>query len=131
MSYLSTLKLSGQTIKSMVELCPNILELTDEEIKEKIYILKKVKCTENQIKSIISSNPMYLDRTNDEVINLIKKIIAVGFKNLNILLDSNPYILNLDSFEIEKYINDRLKNGENLEEIIDELEANPSLFDDM
>ena len=50
---------------------------------------------------------------------------------LNILLDSNPYILNLEVFEIEKYIYERLNKDEELEDIIDDLESNPQLFNEL
>ena len=50
---------------------------------------------------------------------------------LNILFDSNPYILNLEVFEIENYINSRLDSGEKLEDIIDDLDSNPILFNEM
>ena len=74
---------------------------------------------------------MYLDRTNDGVLRLISKLKSYGFSMLNILFDSNPYILNLEVFEIEKYINERLNKGEELEDIIDDLESNPLLFNEL
>ena len=50
---------------------------------------------------------------------------------LNILFDSNAYILNLVVFEIENYINNRLDSGEELEDIIDDLDSNPILFNEI
>ena len=52
----------------------------------------------------------------------------LGFDTLNILLDGNPYILNLDAYEIEEYIKDRENNGEQLEDIVDDMSSNPYLF---
>ena len=49
----------------------------------------------------------------------------------NILFDANPYILNLEPFEIEKYINERKNNGENMEDIVDDLDSNPYLFNEL
>ena len=115
----------------MLELVPYISEMSEKEIKEKEIILKKVNCDENQVINIISSNPMYLDRTNDGVLKLISKLKSYGFSMLNILFDSNPYILNLEVFEIENYINDRLNDGEMLEDIIDDLDSNPILFNEI
>ena len=74
---------------------------------------------------------MYLDRTNDGVLRLISKLKSYGFSMLNILFDSNPYILNLEVFEIENYINGRLNNEEVLEDIIDDLDSNPILFNEI
>ena len=74
----------------------------------------KINCDENQVINIISSNPMYLDRTNDGVLRLISKLKSYGFSMLNILFDSNPYILNLEVFEIENYINGSFYRAESL-----------------
>ena len=128
MEELYRIGISENTIKNMLELVPYISEMSEKEIKEKEIILKKVNCDENQVINIISSNPMYLDRTNDGVLKLISKLKSYGFSMLNILFDSNPYILNLEVFEIENYINNRLDSGEELEDIIDDLDSNPILF---
>ena len=131
MEELYRMGISENTIKNMLELVPYISEMSEKEIKEKEIILKKVNCDENQVINIISSNPMYLDRTNDGVLKLISKLKSYGFSMLNILFDSNPYILNLEVFEIENYINDRLNDGEMLEDIIDDLDSNPILFNEI
>ena len=131
MEELYRIGISDGTIKSMIELEPSICEISTQEVKEKEIILEKINCNENQIINIISSNPMYLDRMNDDVLKLINKLKSYGFSMLNILFDSNPYILNLDAFEIENYINSRLNNNEKLEDIVDDLDSNPLLFNEM
>ena len=123
MEELYRIGISENTIKNMLELVPTISEMSEKEIKEN--------CDENQIINIISSNPMYLDKTNDIVLRLISKLKSYGFSMLNILFDSNPYILNLEVFEIENYINNRLDSGEELEDIIDDLDSNPILFNEI
>jgi len=131
MEELFNLGISENTIKSMIELNPTIKGMSNEEIKEKEIILAKLNCSQNQIKNIISSNALYLDRTNEEVIKLINTLIKYKFNTLNILFDSNPYILNLEPFEIDNYIDSRIKNGETLEDIIDDLDSNPYLFNEI
>lgn len=131
MEELYRIGISENIIKNMLELVPTILEMSEGEITEKELILKKINCDENQVINIISSNPMYLDRTNDGVLRLISKLKSYGFSMLNILFDSNPYILNLEVFEIENYINGRLNNEEVLEDIIDDLDSNPILFNEI
>ena len=125
------LGISENTIMEMIELNPDIKELDDNEINEKIEILKSINCNDRQIKNIISSNAMYLSKLNTDIINLLNRLNSLGFNSLNILIDSNPYILNLDVFEVDNYIDKRLKNGEVLEDIVDDLESNPSLFLDI
>ncbi len=53
---------------------------------------------------IISSNSLYLSKTKEEYIKLIKYLTTLGFNNLNILFDGNPYILNLEPSNFEAYI---------------------------
>lgn len=131
MRELYDLGISEDTLKSMIEIEPSIKELDETEVKEKIYLLKEINCSNNQIIDIISSNPHYLNRENSDVLKLIQLLLNYGFNTLNILFDSNPYILNLDNFEIEDYINSKINNGELLEDIVDSLEDNPLLFNEI
>lgn len=131
MEELFNLGINENDINTMIELNPDIREITSKEINEKTIILNKVGCTDNQIRNIISSNPLYLSRLNKDIVELIKYLLEKGFKCINILFDSNPYILNLDSFEIENYINKRLQKNEILEDIIDDLDSNPYLFNEI
>lgn len=130
MKELYNLDISEDTIKSMLEQEPEIKEITEKEIKEKEIILETIGCKKNQIRNIISSNPFYLTIDNKEILKLIKLLYKYNFNSLNILFDSNPYILNLEAYEIENYINKR-KKEENIEDIIDDLEDNPYLFSEI
>ena len=53
-----------------------------------------------------------------------------GFKDINLLFDTNPYFLNYDVFEIEDYINKQVISGMNIEEIIDVIEENPYVIEE-
>lgn len=123
--------LSENTIKNIIEIIPELKDMTSKEVIDKKIILEKINCNNNQIINIISSNPQYLNRTNGEIMSLIQKLIDLGFDTLNILFDSNPYILNLEPFEIDNYINSRMHKGELLEGIIDDLDSNPYLFSEI
>ncbi len=125
------LGISENTISQMEELCPNIKELSKEEIEKKIEKLKEMKCDDIQVRNIISSNAIYLDRSVTDVDKLINTMKDLGFDNLNILLDGNPYILNLDDFEIKNYITKREEKGELLEDIVDDMSTNPFLFEEI
>ena len=125
---LKRLGISQKTIDQMEEICPNIKELGEKEITEKIDILKKIKCDEIQVRNIISSNAMYLEKSNTDIEKLINKMHELGFEMLNILFDGNPYILNLEAYEIENYIQKRQAEGEELEDIVDEISSDPSIF---
>ena len=131
MDMLYKLGLEEKEIYEMIERCKDIKDLTEEEIEQKILLLKKLDCNERHIRNIIVSNPDYLNRTNSDILKLINKLFILDFDCINILLDSNPYILNKDDFEVEGYIKNRLENGEELEDIVDDLNSNPILFDEM
>lgn len=131
MKEIYNLNLSENTLKCMIELNPNLLNMSDVEIKEKKLILEKVNCKQNEIRNIISSNSLFLNKTTEELVNLINKLYEYHFKNLNILFDSNPYILNLEPFEIEDYISDKIKEGKTTEDIVDELSSDPFLFNEI
>ena len=125
------LGISDITLKGMIEINPEILEMSNNEINEKKDILKRINCTDREILNIISSNALMLNRTNSGLNDLINYLKELGFDNLNILFDSNPYILNLEPFEIKRYIDARLNDGESIDDVIDELDSNPYLFNEL
>ena len=118
------LDLCEDTIKCMLDMAPSITNLSDNEVIEKEAILKMIGCSDTEISNIIGSNPEFLITPTESILKLITKLKSYGFTLLNILFDSNPYILNID------YINKRLINEE-LEDIIDDLDSNPILFNEI
>ena len=116
-------------LRNMLYVVPNIVDMSDKEIDDKIDILKYVGCNDRHIKNIIISNPGYLDRVNSDLLKLINYLNTNGFSNLNLLFDSNPYFLNYDVFEVRNYINKQINLGKNMTDIIDEIESNPYVMD--
>ena len=72
------------------------LNLSDNEVIEKEAILKMIGCSDTEISNIIGSNPEFLITPTESILKLITKLKSYGFTLLNILFDSNPYILNID-----------------------------------
>lgn len=128
---LKDLSISEKTINQMKEICPNIKELKGDDILKKIEMLKNIKCDDIQIRNIISSNALFLDRSNTDIEKLIALLKDLGFEYLNLLFDGNPNILNLDDFEIKNYINKRKNNGELLEDIVDDMSSNLFVFEEI
>lgn len=128
---LKKIGINEKTINQMEEICPNIKDLTNEEVLSKIEILKDINCDDIQIRNIISSNAMYLDKSNTDINKLINELRKLGFDNLDLLFDGNPNILNLDDFEVRKYIEDRERNGELLEDIVDDMSSNLFIFEEI
>lgn len=74
---------------------------------------------------------MYLDKSNTDINKLINELRKLGFDNLDLLFDGNPNILNLDDFEVRRYIEDRERNGELLEDIVDDMSSNLFIFEEI
>ncbi|MBQ8472947.1 MAG: hypothetical protein IJ501_05535 [Bacilli bacterium] len=125
MNYLICLGINLEELKEMVNLNPMLEYLNDKEINDNILFLKSLKCSDTIIKNIIICNPFYLNRSISDLQKLVSKLISIGLTNLNLLFDSNPYLLNKDAFEIDSFIKEKLKLGFNLESIIDLIDSDP------
>lgn len=123
MEALFNIGITEEDIKNMIEINPDIKELNAEEILKNILILKNENCSETHLKNIIISNPFYLSRNPNDLINLISKLKFLGMTDLNITFDSNPWLLNKDTFEIDEFINDRISQGMSKEEAIDLIDS--------
>lgn len=130
MNRLFELGISDKEIKFMLEQCSDILNMKDEEVIEKIDILKYIGCNMKQIKNIIIGNPYYLDRMNEDILKLISYLKKIGLTSINLLFDSNPFFLNYDRFEVEEYINKKIDNGMDLDDVVYSIEDNPYIIDE-
>ena len=130
MNILYEIGISDKEIKFMLEQCSDILNMKDEEVIEKIDILKYIGCNMKQIKNIIIGNPYYLDRMNEDILKLISYLKKIGLTSINVLFDSNPFFLNYDRFEVEEYINKKIDNGMDLDDVVYSIEDNPYIIDE-
>lgn len=131
MEELYNLGINEEKIKDILEVYPNIKELSNIDIYNKIEILKNINCNVRQIKNIIVSNPQYLDRSDEDILNLIKKLVEIQIKNINLLFDSNPSLLNRDAYEINNYLIIEKQKGKSFEKILNEFETNPYIIDEI
>lgn len=113
--------INENTVMGILENNPSYKELTMKEVNEKIYLLKNILCSDEQIENIINVNPSYLEKPTNEIVELFNILFDLGFENVNEIIDLNPNILNLDSNEILNYVNFRMYNGEPRDEIVNEL----------
>ena len=97
-------------------------------MKELTDFLKKIGCDERIIKNVIMSNENVLSRSVSDLEKLIVKLREIGLTDIVDLLDANPYILNLDAYEIDDYIKEKEESGESFDEIVSALESEPALF---
>lgn len=126
---LYNLNLNEVDIKNIIETNPDIKDVSKGEILKRIYILKQINCNDKIIKNIIISNPFYLNKSEEDIIKLIHKLTSIGLKNLDLLFDSNPDLLNKDAFEIDDFIMKKRKEY-SLAEIVDMIDSNPYIIDE-
>ncbi len=111
-------------IQNMVGTNEDILQVDDTELNELIAILKEINCSLEVIKNILLCNPFYLTRQSQSVKKLILRLKNLGFSSLDILFDSNPYLLNMSINDLEKIYNKKLEEGFTKEEIVDLIQYN-------
>lgn len=130
MEELINLGIDNNELNKIISGINNINLISNDDVKNKINILVRLNASIEEIKNIIICNPSYLNRLDKDILDLINCLSNYGFINLNNLFDSNPLILNLDVYEIDNYINERLKN-ETLEIIVNDLMDNPLIFNEI
>lgn len=130
MQRLFELGLKPSELEKMLIDNPFLNKLSDEDIKVKIDALLDIGCNHHHIINIIMTNPFYLTNVISSVTNLINKLKSLNINNLNILFDSNPYLLNAETFEIDEFIEKKEKLGLSLIDIVDIIESNPYFLED-
>lgn len=125
MIYLIEFGFTDADVSIMLDVCPEISSLNKKDICNKINILKDLGCSDKHIINIFSTNPLGLCIDINPIINRLKEL---KFTCLNILLDSNPYILSIDVTVFNNYLKERVNHGEDISKIIRDLDDNPSLF---
>lgn len=123
MNTLYELGLNETDIKNMVSINPDIINLSKKEILNKINILRQLECDDQIIRNIVTTNPNYLSLLDDDIFKLIKKLLNLGIERLDVTLDSNPLILNNESFEIDEYIKEKQQLGLDRDDIIDLIDS--------
>ena len=108
-----------------------VINLDNKDIENIINILKDNGCSSDIIRNIILSNPFVLSRYDKDVIRLINKLKNIGVNNINLVFDSYPNILNKDSYEINDFINIKLEEGLQLDEIADIIDSYPYMIDEV
>ena len=116
--------LTIEEIQNMTYTNEEILQVEDEELNKLINILKDIGCSTNSIKNILLCNPFYLTSGATATERLIQMFKKLGFSSLYVLFDSNPYILNMSSMDLENLYNQKIEEGLTKDEIINFVQNN-------
>ncbi len=118
MDYLYNLDLNENEILDIVDANGEVKDLSEEDIIKYIYILIDVGCTQKQIHNIVTSNPFYFSRDINDVGKFLRRLNSLNVSDLADVLDSNPWLLNKDSFELDEFLMNE-KNTDSLDEILE------------
>ena len=121
LDFLLELGIEGKDINNIKEMNKDLVDY--EDYKKNVEVLKMIGCDDKEIRNIIISNPNFIIRSNSDVVKLIKAFNSYGFTDLDMLFDSNPYLLNLDDFELIDFFDKKEKEGLSKQEIIDLVET--------
>ena len=118
MNYLYNLDLNENEILDIVDANGEVQDLSEEEMIKYIYILIDIGCTQKQIHTIITSNPAYFSRDVDDVGTFLRKLKSYDV-DVSLVVETNPWLLNKDSFELDEFINEKRSLGIADDEILD------------
>ena len=118
MNYLYNLDLNENEILDIVDANGEVKDLSEEDIIKYIYILIDVGCTQKQIHNIVTSNPFYFSRDINDVGKFLRRLNSLNVSDLADVLDSNPWLLNKDSFELDEFLM-KERNTDSLDEILE------------
>ena len=125
-NYLVDLGIDENDIKNIIEFNNGLTDY--EEYDKNIETLEMIGCNDKEIRNIIISNPNILIRSNLDILKLIKTLASYGFNTLNITFDTNPFLLNKDSYEIDEFFKEKRKQNLSDDEIIDLIENEIDIF---
>ena len=77
------------------------------------------------------TNVFFLTNNIDDIKSLISLFKEMHIINLNELIENNPFILNLNVFDIQNYISICKNNGESSEKIVQDFIDNPYIINEM
>ena len=119
--FLLELGINEKDINNILEMNKDLVDY--EEYGKNVEVLRMIGCEDKEIRNIIISNPNFIIRSNSDVVKLIKAFNNYGFTDLDVLFDSNPYLLNLDDFELRDFFKEKESEGLSKDDIIDLVET--------
>lgn len=115
---------SIEDITIMMDTNEDISFINDSDVFDVIKLLEDIGCSVDIIKNIFICNPFCITNNISDTNKLIDKLKELGFKNINLLFDANPYILNMSDKSLEKLYNRKQEEGLEKSEIIDFISYN-------
>lgn len=122
---------SEDEIVNIININPGIKDVCNSHIDSLIKVLEDLGLNNNVLKNVIMSNPFYLTRDLDDIVSLINCLNEYGVRNLNIIIDTYPLFLNLYKSDLDDFIEIKMSDGLNQDEIIEIIESEPYIIDEI
>ena len=113
---------SIEEIQNMMDNNMMINSIKDTDVSSLLKLLESIGCSRNQIKNITITNPFYFSQNISFVKELLMILKEMGFSSLPILLDENPYLLNLSHEDLLQIVKKMRKDGIQEVEILDRIQ---------
>lgn len=120
MDYLYNLNLNESEILKMIDTNNHIKDMSNLEMITYIYILVDIGCSQAQLLDIITANPNYFSRSEDDIRKILERLLSLEKIDIPSILVNKPDILSVDVGLLEDYFKDNsnLKDHELLEKFI-------------
>ena len=131
-SILKELEMEDQDIKNILSMDIDFDSFDINDIKGNIELLKLFGFSLKEIRNIVIANPMFLNNMKKDTLDLLNYLKEeLNITYLNLLFDSNPFLLSKEKFEIKEFVNKQEKEGLTKEDIKDLIESNPYVIDEV
>lgn len=114
---------SIEEIQNMMDNNMMINSILDKDVAHLLKILEEVGCSRSQIKNISITNPFYFSQNISSIEELLMILKEMGFSSLPIVLDENPYLLNLSHEDLLQIVKKMRKDGIQEVEILDKIQT--------
>ena len=124
---LEKLGITAKEFKELTEMNPDLESMDEKDIENSILFLRDLECPDGTIRNIILSDAFYLSRMITDLEKTVHKLKEIGFMKFEIidLIDSYPFILEIDDFEIDKFVEKKLSEGMPLIDICESIIYDP------
>lgn len=113
---------SIEEIQNMMDNNMMINSILDKDVAYLLKLLEEVGCSRSQIKNISITNPFYFSQNISSIEELLMILKEMGFSSIPILLDENPYLLNLSHEDLLQIVKKMRKDGIQEVEILDRIQ---------
>ncbi len=128
--YLISLGFHQKDVEALCKLNHSLESYDPNLAKKNIEILKDLGCSDLYIKNIVMNNTYFLSNDTNQTIELIQYLKEeLKFTDLDLLFDSNAYLLNLEKKYLEDFVKSKKKEKVSLEKIRDLIELNLFIMD--